>query len=57
MVINFVAIYRPTLFVGEFTHGLYALPSMVDANRTAIAVSFNVADVFNFTHLGETLFK
>ena len=35
----FVAIYRPTLFVGEFTHGLYALPSMVDANRTAIAVS------------------
>ena len=46
MVINFVAIFRPTLFVGEFTHGLYALPSMVDANRTAIAVSSKCSRCF-----------
>ena len=48
MVMDFVAIYRPTLFVGEFTHGLYALPSMVDANRTAIAVSSKCSRCFQF---------
>ncbi|XP_067937029.1 serine/threonine-protein kinase/endoribonuclease IRE1-like [Watersipora subatra] len=34
---GFVEHLSPTLYVGESKHGLYALPSMVDANRTAIA--------------------
>ena len=34
--------FSPTLYVGESKYGLYALPSMVDVNRTAIAVSILV---------------
>ena len=32
-------IYSPTLYVGEYEHGFYALGSLVDETTVAVAVS------------------